>query len=67
MILGLIGLNKSEKDLKLTNILISHLDIHYKQPQKTINFCGCLWFFVVVCGEFARVISDIHYKVCGFD
>ena len=52
MILGLIGLNKSEKDLKLTNILISHLDIHYKQPQKTINFCGCLWFFVVVCGEF---------------
>ena len=47
--------------------LTSHLDIHYKQPQKTINFCGCLWFFVVVCGEFARVISDIHYKVCGFD
>ena len=46
---------------------ISHLDIHYKQPQKTINVCGCLWLFAVVCGEFPRVISDVHYKVCGFD
>ena len=27
--------------------LQAHLDIHYKQPQKTINVCGCLWFFVV--------------------
>ena len=60
------GSMSNQLSLTCTETSMSHLDIHHKQPQKTINVCGCLWLFVVVCCEFAQVISDFHYKVCGF-